>query len=343
MSQRGAQQRANSGHTYSQILSFYYPGTAAVAIDIEKPALTTMVLPQDNTNAMVSCPSRLNVRAGTSTSYTILGTVPNKARIEVTQQFVVPDWHKINYGNETAYVHKDYVILDGNVAVTGVSLNKSSLTLNAGQKQTLIPTISPSNATNKSITWSTSDSSIATVSTTGEVTANAVGNVTITVTTVDGSHTATCQITVAGTPSQEIASSVYTVDGQNSMLLGVEDEIAIAQLKNNLNNNKDELKIYKADGTEITDTTAIVATGMKVKLVISNVVQDELDICIMGDVSGDGVIDIIDYTYVRLKIFNLRDLVGVYYLAGDVNKDNKIDIQDYTYVRLDIFDLRSIN
>lgn len=336
MSQRGAQQRANDGQTYAEILSFYYPGTAAVALDIKKQPLTDMGLLDDNTNAAVSCESRLNVRTGTSTSYTILGTVPNKARIQVVQAFVAPDWHLINYGNANAYVHKDFVILDGDVSVTGVSLNKNSVSLNVGGKYTLIPTITPSNASNKSVTWSTSASGIATVSTTGEVTAHATGNATITATTVDGEHTATCQITVSDTPSQEITSNVYTVDQSNSMLLGVKDEITVAQLKSNLDNNQDNIKIYTADDTEITDTSTIVTTGMKVKLVIDDVVQDELEICIMGDVSGDGVIDITDILYIRANILGTYTIENAAAVSAELNEDGMIDITDILYIRAHI-------
>ena len=81
------------------------------------------------------------------------------------------------------------------VSVTGVSLNKSSATLTVGDSLTLNATVSPSNATNKNVTWSTSNSSIATVSY-GEVRAVNKGTATITATTVDGGYTATCLVTV---------------------------------------------------------------------------------------------------------------------------------------------------
>lgn len=81
-------------------------------------------------------------------------------------------------------------------SVTSVSLNKTSLSLNVGDTQTLISTITPSNATNKSVTWSSSNPSVATVSSSGEVTAKAAGTATITVKSDDGSKTATCSVTV---------------------------------------------------------------------------------------------------------------------------------------------------
>ena len=84
----------------------------------------------------------------------------------------------------------------GAVAVTGVSLNETSLSLKVGGSETLTATITPSNAANKNVTWSSSDTAVASVSTNGTVTAVSPGTATITVTTVDGSKTASCAITV---------------------------------------------------------------------------------------------------------------------------------------------------
>jgi C1A family cysteine protease/uncharacterized protein YjdB len=81
------------------------------------------------------------------------------------------------------------------VNVTGVSLDKTAITLNPLNTQTLIATVTPTNATNKNVTWSSSNGAVATV-TNGVVTANAVGTAVITVTTADGGYTATCNVTV---------------------------------------------------------------------------------------------------------------------------------------------------
>ena len=82
------------------------------------------------------------------------------------------------------------------VPVTGVSLNKTSLSMTVGDTQTLTATVTPSNATDKSVTWSSSNTSVATVSSSGVVTAKAAGSATITVTTNDGSKTASCSVVV---------------------------------------------------------------------------------------------------------------------------------------------------
>jgi uncharacterized repeat protein (TIGR02543 family) len=81
------------------------------------------------------------------------------------------------------------------VAVTGVSLSPTSAVLIAGQTTTLTATVAPASATNKNVTWSTSNSSVATVSN-GVVTAKGMGTATITATTENGGYTATCAVTV---------------------------------------------------------------------------------------------------------------------------------------------------
>jgi len=85
---------------------------------------------------------------------------------------------------------------DSPIHPTGVSLNKTSAILEKGGIETLTATITPSNAANKNVTWSTSNTSVATVSATGTVTAISAGSAIITVTTVDGNLTATCNVTV---------------------------------------------------------------------------------------------------------------------------------------------------
>ena len=82
------------------------------------------------------------------------------------------------------------------VAVTGVTLNKATLTLLEGSAETLAASVSPDNASNKSVSWKSSATDIATVDGSGKVTAVKAGSATITVTTADGGKTATCSVTV---------------------------------------------------------------------------------------------------------------------------------------------------
>jgi uncharacterized protein YjdB len=83
------------------------------------------------------------------------------------------------------------------IPVTGVTLNKRTTGIQVGATEMLTATVSPANATNKAVTWSSSNEEFATVSENGVVTGVAEGNVNITVTTVDGDRTATCAVALS--------------------------------------------------------------------------------------------------------------------------------------------------
>lgn len=110
------------------------------------------------------------------------------------------------------------------VPVTSVSL-KSSLTLIEGNSSYLNAKVAPTKATNKSVTWKSSDLTVATVDQSGKVIGVNVGIANITVTTLDGSKTATCTVTVklppvAVTGVSLDASSSETINAYTSITLG---------------------------------------------------------------------------------------------------------------------------
>ncbi|MDA3893420.1 MAG: Ig-like domain-containing protein [Salinivirgaceae bacterium] len=82
------------------------------------------------------------------------------------------------------------------IAVTGVTLNQSNITLDQENTQQLSETVLPTNASNKNVSWSSSNNTVASVSSNGLVTANIEGNAIITVTTEDGQKTAICNVQV---------------------------------------------------------------------------------------------------------------------------------------------------
>jgi len=95
------------------------------------------------------------------------------------------------------------------VAVTGVTLDQATMTLIAGGATgTLVATVAPANATNKSVTWSSSAPAVATVAN-GVVTPLTGGTTTITVATVDGGLTATCTCTVTVNPAPVVVGDSY--------------------------------------------------------------------------------------------------------------------------------------
>ncbi len=102
-----------------------------------------------------------------------------------------------DYGGTITWVKEN----GSNVAVSGVTLNKSSFELGVGKSATLRATVTPANAANPDVSWSSSDTSVATVDNNGKVTGVAFGEAVITVTTVDGGKTASATCKVVEDPS----------------------------------------------------------------------------------------------------------------------------------------------
>ncbi len=100
--------------------------------------------------------------------------------------------------------------------VSSVSLNKSSVSIVRGKTFTLVPTVKPSDASDKTCTYKSSKTSVATVSSDGIITAKAVGTATITVTTKEGKKTAICKVTVTekvtGVKISSTSKSLYIGD-----------------------------------------------------------------------------------------------------------------------------------
>lgn len=101
--------------------------------------------------------------------------------------------------------------VNNNVSVTGVKLNVANYKFTDFTTYQLTATVSPSNATNKKVTWSSNKTSVATVEN-GLVTAKSNGSAIITVTTSDGNHTAKCNITVAKEESAPSKGDGITLD-----------------------------------------------------------------------------------------------------------------------------------
>lgn len=98
------------------------------------------------------------------------------------------------------------------IAVTGVALDRSSAEIYVNQTLSLAATVSPADADNRRVTWSSSNGGVASVDAEGTVTALTNGEATITVATVDGAKTATCKITVTTASGEVLKGDVINAD-----------------------------------------------------------------------------------------------------------------------------------
>ena len=144
---------------------------------------------------------------------TVYGSVELQEDLEIGEgeSLTIPDGASLNTNGKLT-VDGGTLTQNGTVTgdiiykVTGVSLDKTNLNLNPGKEGTLIATITPDNATNKSVEWKSDDTGVATVNENGKVTAVAEGTATITVTTTDGDFQDTCTVTVTAPPTVSVTS-----------------------------------------------------------------------------------------------------------------------------------------
>ena len=238
--------------------------------------------------------------------------------------------------------------------VTRLSFTKSSYELDGGDTVQLAVNISPEDAANKDIVFSSSDESVATVDQAGLVTALKKGTATITVAAQDGSGcTATCKITVLTNATvcktvEELQSKhnydpnsselwVYTQLGANKLSITFSEETSVEE-------GSDYIFIYDKDGNELGKYTGTELAGktievegdtVKIKLTsdavmceygfaVTKIETDKADTP-TGDITGDNKVDVTDL--IRLKKYIADNTTA---LAGDadLNGDNKVDILD---------------
>jgi uncharacterized protein YjdB len=174
----------------------------AVSVSAASVDVTSVSLNKQNTNipvggfeiltAAVSPFNATNQNVTWSSSNPAVASVTNGVVVGVTVGSAVIIVSTAEGGKTAAC---SVSVSDTAVAVTGVSLDKTSFSLAVGGYETLTATVAPADATNKNVSWTSSNTAIATVSG-GAVTGVSSGSVTITVTTVDGGRTAACTVNV---------------------------------------------------------------------------------------------------------------------------------------------------
>ena len=161
-------------------------------------SLSATVNPANATNRNVTWTSSNPAVATVSANGTVTAVSAGTATITV----------RTADGNHTASVA--VTVTAPTVSVTGVTIGGAATrNMTTGNTLLLLPTVNPANATNRNVTWTSSDTAVATVSVNGRVTAVSAGTATITVRTADGNHTASVAVTVTAPrhPFVDLSSS----------------------------------------------------------------------------------------------------------------------------------------
>ncbi|MCG9967282.1 S-layer homology domain-containing protein [Pelotomaculum terephthalicicum JT] len=167
--------------------------TVVTGVSLDKTSVTIGVGSTDQLTATITPSSAASQSVTWSSSDTKVATVDSTGLVTAVAPGTATITVTTADGGKTATCA---VTVQAATAATGVTLNKTTATISVGATDQLTATIAPSSATNKSVTWSSSDPAVAAVDSNGKITAVAPGTATITVTTTDGGFTATCVVTV---------------------------------------------------------------------------------------------------------------------------------------------------
>lgn len=142
-------------------------------------------------NKLVATTNPADAAVTWSTDSDAIATVDNNGKAIGQSEGTTTIRAKLNDGTEATCQ-----VIVVKPAASGVYLNTTDLDISEGETNQLVATVKPENARNKEVTWKSDDDTIAEVSESGLVLGKNAGTTNITVTTVDGNHTATCKVTV---------------------------------------------------------------------------------------------------------------------------------------------------
>lgn len=186
-----------------------------------KETLTATVLPNDATNKRVVWSSSNTSVATVSSNGELVALSAGATTIRVAS---------VDDKNKTA--HCEVTVADLVIAVTELQLNKQTLSLLDGARETLTATVLPENATDKNITWESSNPAVATVTPQGEISAIASGAATITaVSLADNTKKASCLVTVS---KPVVAVTLVGINNKPlSLLVGEKETLLVTVLPDN--------------------------------------------------------------------------------------------------------------
>jgi len=210
--------------------------------------------------------------------------------------------------------------------VTGVTLNKTTLTLKVGLTETLSAAVMPSDASDKAVTWSSDNTAVAAVSSGGVVTAVKEGTATITVTTADGGFTATCAVTVVPNKIELKPGLGYKLNESGTIVYNIKPETKVSDLVKNFAGSG-TIEVRNKDGVLLSGDK-FVGTGAIINLIAGGRVVDTLIVAVLGDVNGDGKVLANDARLVLRHVAKLGTLTELQMLAGDTDGNKKIEATD---------------
>ena len=242
---------------------------------------------------------------------------------------------------------------------TSIEVEKEDILLQKDEEYDITYSVKPNDATNKEVEFKSNNTNVATVSNQGKITAINLGTTTIKITSKEKKDV--YKIITVRVINMKITSREYEIErfsgegllndnaesyegNKSSYIIGSEPETTIEEYVSKLDNDPATIHVYDVEGQEINDKSTYIGTGMTIKLEIDGVVYDSLKVVVRGDLDGDGIIAMTDYTKLKSQLLGNITFDYATYKATDLDNDELIAMTDYTKLKSYLLgDIASLN
>lgn len=311
---------------------------------LPKDVISTMTIDKENINLLQGEKTKVIATVGPSTAQNkeIKWTTSNEKIAKVDTQGNI-EAVGIGVAKITATsvdnpnINKIVIV---NVEKEEVKFEKETENIILGESKTLDVKITPTWVENKNIAWESSNKDIVEVSNEGKITAKKEGTATIKVTWKDKNLSDEIKVNVVKfSKDTKIEIKKYKIENNKISYIG--QKVKIADFLSNISlssNLEASIESTNKNQEYIGTNTKVIIKEKEHQLVI-----EEYDCLIYGDINGDGKISALDYTLIKNHIMDIQKVTDSNMkLTADVNGDNKISALDYTLIKNDIMDVKKI-
>lgn len=211
---------------------------------------------------------------------------------------------------------------------TGIIISESEINLYTGFTRSLSATVLPLAATNRNVSWASSNEKVATVDSYGNVTAVGTGKAMIIAESEDGSFNDICVVNV--TAPKITAVSTVTIDSENKLVYNMPQRTK--SLEGYVEAENDSFKV------ETAGEFYYLGTNTALNVLSGTTVCDTYSVVVFGDLNGDGVVDVLDVAISErisaghFSFDDTNDVTGAFRLAADANCDGETDVNDFSVI-----------
>ena len=231
-----------------------------------------------------------------------------------------------------------HIFVEKAATLEAVTFKEHTLYLDIDESAFIDYTFTPEDTEFTDVTFTSDDPTVATVAINGNITGKKIGKTKIHITSnVNAAATDEIEVEVL---RKKITSQVYSVVRKETKVFAegdyvtkIEPKTKIKDFISKFDNKYELLHLYLENGEEVDKQSEdIVKTGMTLKLELENKVLDQVLVVVLGDVSGDGIVTVVDLNIINIGI-RTGNLTWVERAASDVNDDDITTVVDTNLIQ----------